>query len=465
LKKQKQIEKMKQIKLNKLTMRHFKGATSLNIDFTDITNIEGDNGTGKTTVFDAFNWLLWGKNSANESTFEIKTLNDDNEPIHNLEHEVFGIIKSGDNTFELKRVYRESWVKKRGSDVAVFNGHSTALFIDDVPYSATDYKAVINKIIPDNIARMITDPQYFNVHLKWNERRLILSEIAGEISDDYILSLNPDLDELPKILSSGKSLIDKKKETNSKKTKIKTELDFIPARIDEVERSIPEVKDWEKIESYIEIKQKTLEENQKLIDSKQEQQNKEFESVKEINEKKNKLEIDLESEKNNIILEANKEKNKIEQCKSSLINELEVLRSDLKTKESNIPSKKLRIDQLRKGNADLRKQYDEVNGAPITSETDEKCNSCGQMLSKDVVESKKAEILEKANKDRVERLNRLSNLGKENNTEIQRLQGELSTLEAKIIESNESIKLKESELNKIVVPEVYGPAKSKKQIE
>ena len=456
---------MKKIKLNKLALRNFKGAKNLEIEFSDLTTLEGDNGTGKTTVFDAFNFLLWGKNSVNESTFEIKTLSESNEPIHNLEHEVFGIIESDGETFELKRTYRENWIKKRGAENRVFDGHSTDLFVNDVPYSLSDYKQLIATIIPDEIARMITDPRYFNVHLKWNERRVILSQIAGEISNQSILDLNPDLDEIPNILNSGKSLTDKKKEIGSKKATIKKDLDVIPARVDEVERSIPEAQDWVKLESEISELQKHLDDRNATIESEQKRENDEFEKVKNVNTKRNSLKIDLENEKSNIVIESNKEKNKLEENKRSSEVSLKKLESELKSIETDLLGKNTALNKLRTDNVDLRKEYDKLNNTPIAVETDTICGTCKQDLQTETVESKKAEISKKANENRVIWLNKLADKGKENNVNIQRLQGEISTLKKQKEEKAKYIESADKYIKTLVIPEIKTSEKSKKQID
>ncbi|HCB4303611.1 TPA: AAA family ATPase, partial [Listeria monocytogenes] len=49
---------MKTIKLLKLQLENFKGVKELEIDFQDNTSIYGANASGKTTILDAFTWLL-----------------------------------------------------------------------------------------------------------------------------------------------------------------------------------------------------------------------------------------------------------------------------------------------------------------------------------------------------------------------------------------------------------------------
>ena len=61
--------------LDRLTINNFKGIEhfELALDSLD-ADIHGDNATGKTTVFDAIQWLLFGKDSAGRSDFEVKPL-------------------------------------------------------------------------------------------------------------------------------------------------------------------------------------------------------------------------------------------------------------------------------------------------------------------------------------------------------------------------------------------------------
>ena len=59
------------VKLKKLTLKNFKGIKEKEVIFSDKTNISGDNATGKTTIFDAYSWLLWGKDSLSLSLIHI----------------------------------------------------------------------------------------------------------------------------------------------------------------------------------------------------------------------------------------------------------------------------------------------------------------------------------------------------------------------------------------------------------
>ena len=98
-----------EIKLRKLALQNFKGIKNKTIEFTCETNIYGQNASGKTTIFDAYLWLLFNKDSSNATEFNIKTLGADGKPIHQLEHSVEGSFEIDDQEVVLKKIYKEKW--------------------------------------------------------------------------------------------------------------------------------------------------------------------------------------------------------------------------------------------------------------------------------------------------------------------------------------------------------------------
>ena len=104
-----------ELKIVNLQLKNFKGIKDLEINFnTKNTNIYGANATGKTTIFDAFKWLLFNKDSSDKETFNIKTLDKNNTPIHHLEHEVSATMTIDRKETKLRKVLKEKCVKKRG---------------------------------------------------------------------------------------------------------------------------------------------------------------------------------------------------------------------------------------------------------------------------------------------------------------------------------------------------------------
>lgn len=241
---------MKQIVIRQLTLLNFKGIRNLTVDFDEHeTNIYGANGTGKTTIFDAFTWLLFGKDSHDRKDFNIKTLDESNKPIERIPHEVSACIEVGGEEITLKKCYNENWTKKRGSAVETFNGHSVECYYNDVPCSVTEYARKVAEICDEQVFKLITNPMYFTAQKK-DYQRTMLFRLAGDVTNDDVLMQHPEFSDLVAMLS-GKTLEELKKEVASKKRKIKDATDTIPARIDERKRDMPEEQDWARLEAEI----------------------------------------------------------------------------------------------------------------------------------------------------------------------------------------------------------------------
>ena len=248
---------MTTIRVMKLVLVNFKGQKHLEVNFNpDVTYITGDNSTGKTTIMDAFLWVLFGKDSQNRADFNIKTLDESGNAIHKLEHEVSAIIDVDGVQTTFRRCYKENWVKKRGAVEPVMDGHSVDYFVDDVPLGKREYDRRVSDICPEQLFRQITNPAYFP-SLKMQDQRAMLFDIAGNITNDDVLKYlvtdkNRDMyAPLIEALNSRKSLDDFKKQTISQKNLIKKEVSDIPGRIEENNRNMPEAQDWDAIRAQI----------------------------------------------------------------------------------------------------------------------------------------------------------------------------------------------------------------------
>lgn len=248
---------MTTVRVMKLVLINFKGQKHLEVNFNpDVTYITGDNATGKTTIMDAFLWVLFGKDSQNRADFNIKTLDAEGKAIHKLEHEVTAVIDVDGIQTTFRRCYKENWVKKRGAVEPVLDGHSVDYFVDDVPLSKREYDSRVYAICPEQLFRQITNPAYFP-SLKMQDQRAMLFDIAGNITNDDVLKYlvtdkNKDMyAPLIEALNSRKSLDDFKKQTVSQKNLIKKEVSDIPGRIEENNRNMPEAQDWDAIRAQI----------------------------------------------------------------------------------------------------------------------------------------------------------------------------------------------------------------------
>ena len=229
------------MKLNRLTISNFKGIRDLTINFDGRdASIHADNALGKTTILDAWTWLLFDKDSSGAAAFNLKTLDENGEPMHMLDHSVEAVVQMETDPLPvvLRKVYREKWTKKRGSADKVFDGHTTEYQINGVPKSRGEYQSFIADIAPENVLRMLTTPVFFSEQLTWQARRELLVNAFGEVSDAEILAANPELAPLSEFLQRF-SIDDLKKVELSTRKKINEELTAIPGRVDEAIRAMP----------------------------------------------------------------------------------------------------------------------------------------------------------------------------------------------------------------------------------
>lgn len=228
---------MKKIKLLSMRIQNFKGCKDKTIDFGDRTRISGANATGKTTIFDAFTWLLFERDSLGSSNFDIRPLDENGKMIDNIEISVESKISVDGNEYELKKVQKQKWVKKRGTDTREFQGNVNEFEINGYPKSQKDFKDFISGIVDEDVFNMITNPNAFNA-LAWKKQRETLMKFVGSFSDAEIAE---GLDEkyaklIPELrIASTEDIL--KKYTKAK-TALNKDMVEIPARIDEISKQL-----------------------------------------------------------------------------------------------------------------------------------------------------------------------------------------------------------------------------------
>lgn len=432
------------INLKELHLLNFKGAKNVLIPFGPETNIFGANETGKTTINDAYTWLLFGKNSSDEQKFNIKTLDSKNNPIHKMEHEVKGVFDFSGSVNTLRRVYKEKWTKKRGFEEKEFDGHETLYFWNDVPVDKKEFDGKISVIIEETLFKLITNPLHFNSVLSWKERRTTLTKMAGKISNDLILEKiatpQNDCADLISALNQNKTVSEYKKEIANKKKLLKDTLEGITPRIDEVKRNTPQALDFELVETTITELKKQLKsiDDSLLSTSKQEEKANAdiFEKKRKItslNEKMTLLKDSLGSEKNKKVAE--------------LKNEIQTLESDLNTSKSSISNSnntinelnntkqryETRIEELLAENEQSRIKWVSTNSEVFEVPEDEtKCPTCKRTFESEDLERTEEQLKTTFNESKSKKLNAIKAKGEANKIEISGYEEKIKTSKEEI---------------------------------
>lgn len=195
------------MRLLSLALKNFKGHKDLAFTFDDITILSGANGTGKTSVFDAFCWLLTGKDSlgrvcgtGQKGEATIRPRQADGELLRVVEVSVTGWFKiDGPDVYTLQRIFCETYSTDKNSGEKFFKGNTTKYFINGVPTPAAKYEAWVKEHMNPETLKLTSDPAYFP-GLPWQDQRALLLKIAGDVDDSTVLEAHPELQPLGALL-------------------------------------------------------------------------------------------------------------------------------------------------------------------------------------------------------------------------------------------------------------------------
>lgn len=435
---------MKQVRINRLTLTNFKGVKNFSIEMNGSNAlIYGDNATGKTTLFDSFLWLLFDKDSQNKKDFEIKTLKD-GQAIPMLDHEVECELTVDQQDLTLRKVYREKYTKTRGAAKEEFSGHETNYFIDGTPLKKAEYHKRIQLLMEEEIFKLLTSPTYFNEQVKWQDRRKILLEVCGDVSEEDVFASNNELQGL-KLILRGKTLDDFKATVNSRRKTINEELKRIPIRINEIQKSIPEDEgNFTELQAEVDKLDAEIEELQVQVSS--------IKSGNAILTKEGelqKIEMNLHNMKRDM---EQGSKEEIYQLHAKLQEEranLQAFQSRKRAKENEAKFVSDTLHQIDLGLADLRRQWTELNKQQHVHEVECECPTCGQELPEEKVESAKEKALAKFNAWKSEELREIKRKGEQGATRKKQQENEQSRINEEITGVNGQIETKEKAVAKL----------------
>ena len=438
---------MTEIKIKKLSLENFKCHKNLALDFMGgNASIYGDNASGKTSVYDALTWLLFGKDSHGngEKNIEIKPLDASGEvKDHDALTAVEAVLDVNGEDVILRRTYKEVWTTKRGASQATYDGNTSEYYVDGVPCKKNAFQDRVNELVNEDTFRLLTSVNYFADGISWQERRAVLFKVAGVMDDAQILATNAQF--TPIVESMGRlSIEDYKKKLLAEKKKFVGAKTEIPARISECQKTIEDVEglDFAGAKAQVEALQATLSSVTAQIVA--------VEHNNAADQKR--LEI------GNVQLELAQLENENKAYRASqddgsgnvhsLNIRLTALQTQLAKKKPVIENEQSYIADLDKRITEYRNRWIEMNGETFTGGT---CPTCGQNLpaaqlqaAKDQFDANKQkrldDILQTANSYKEskaqaeDRLNRMVDEVAMVNAEITDLESQITAAEANVVE-------------------------------
>lgn len=363
-----------------------------------VLNIYGRNGSGKTSIYDAWLWLLFGKDHEGRSDHELKP-NGKNR----VNVEVEAVILVNDMPTKLKRVYREEWVKPRSENEEVFKGNTTDYSINDVGVKKSEYDQAVAVICDETLLKTITNPHYF-ANLKKEQQREVLFSLVPEITNEQISRQKPEYAELLKSIT-GVSFDNFKKELASRKRKIKSDLDKIPTEIETTNKNMPVTEDWKEIEAKIKSLQSEIEKIDLQLTDAAAKSEEEQKAIMAIQEQINSYLAD------NMKLER-VEKQQIADDIERKEGEVRKILLSIGDDERDYKTKKARKEGLEKDLAyyndkinTLRSQWKDINSEQLEfNENELICPTCKQSLPEHDIEERRTHMEAAFNKSKADRL-------------------------------------------------------------
>ena len=413
------------VKIVRMKIENFKGIKNLEIDMGGgDAAVYGQNATGKTTLFDAFTWCLFGKDSADKSDFWVKPHDENGEEIHNLETTVEVWLLIDGKLQSYRHMVAENWVKKNGETDRVYSGNTHSYWVNDVSKSAGEYTKTVGQIVSPEIFRLITNPMAFNA-VKWEKRREFLLKLSPVDVDQIMLGKTEYQPIREAMEQHGADIYGVKKVKLEAKKRDNAEMDQIPVRISEqtTTRDALGTCDVEAAKSEIAAIDRQIEQIEAAMNSG-------TEIVEQI-----KVKADALAQAEGALRGAKMAEYRARtDAHSKASTELATVKARLKTSKITLGDIE---DRARRDQEEL----DKLNGRLVSTREewyrvdDEKapeydgstiCPTCGQELPADQVEQAKAKFIQHFEDEKTRRLDSISKQGRSISDQIKRLEERMS---------------------------------------
>lgn len=437
---------MKTLLLKSLKIKNFKGCKEREIQFGSVTDIYGDNGTGKTTIDDAFTWLLFDRDSAGSTKFGVRPRNADKSLVNYVEIMVEGEFEVDGSQLSLKKVQKQNWVKKRGTGTQELQGNKNEYEINGFPAKEKEFKEKVGEIIDDTTFRIVTDPRAFAA-LDWKEKRKIIMQLVSEVTDEDVLKsgdFSAIADDLA--IAPADKCLDKYKKSL---LKLKKDQQEIPTRIDEASRSIVEVDVAD-----LELQKNALNEKLEAVRKDRENFSSKYKRVSELNAEIMNIKLDMGDLERKHNTDYQQQVRAARQKYDSALSRIYDMESQKTLAESTVYSRQGTLEGLKAELSDLGKKWSETKHMSINP-SDTVCDKCGQEYPED----KKEEILQDFSRRKEQRLEEINAKGNAVKSKIQSVEKDIESFKEKLKEISDNLDKarKETEEKKAAMESIKQP--------
>lgn len=421
------------IELKTMTLQNFKKERSKTITFAHNTIISGGNETGKSTVYDAYLWCLFGTTSRSDAT--VQTLDKHNNVIHKLETSVVVILNYNDERdVKIERRLSERWKGKDTSEEK-FLGTTQARFVDDVPCSVSAFKEKLNSLCDFDDWFMLS-----NINLFWtykvDVRRKILMSLAGEINEENLMAQYPAV--YKGVKTEKKDIAEMLTQQKATRKKANDELQTIPAKVQaqDMLKSDEDFAQLEKEKNEIDKQISSIDASLQgvivNVDEQKEYQNR----LAEEERKYEKTRKEWADKHFACINDAFKKVN-------TAADEMhEAIRIQKKNIDNNVENG-CRLSLLTKEFNELMQQWNNVNEKEFNFAQTDVCPVCGRPYTEEMKSKEYENAVAEFNAHKSGELARIQKAASEKNSQIVIIKGNINTFEQiTAIKDNENVKTK-----------------------
>lgn len=429
------------IELKTITLQNFKRARNVTINFTHNVVISGGNETGKSTIYDAYLWCLFGVTNRPDTT--VQTLDSSNNIIHKLETSVSLVINyNEERDIKIERRLSERY-KAENTVEEKFLGTTQTRLIDDVPYSVSAFRDKLNSLCNFDDWFLLS-----NINIFWSckvdERRRILMSLAGEINESELMQNYPAVHR--GVIVEKKELSEMLKQQNTTRKKANDELQTIPAKV-QAQDALKVVDDFDVVEEdkkKIDLQLADIDAAlQGVVTNTAEQQEYENKLATE-NNKYNKVREQWQTNHFQIVDEAFKN---VTAASESLHEATRLQKEHSDTYVEN----KTKISELTNEFNKLMQQWKDVNEKEFNFSQTDVCPVCGRPYTDEMKEQEYENAVNEFNTHKSNKLTEIQNKATEIHNQITVLKGLVNTyLQVTSVSDNNNIKTQQETYNNLV---------------
>lgn len=390
---------MKEVRIKRLSIENWRAQNRV-IEFSDITEIRGRNESGKSTVLNAFLWLMTGYDEEDRLNYQLFNNTVEQTYENAVPASVEAVLDIDGYEYTFKKTAKQGWSRPRGKSEYERKGTDDySFFADGIEVSATQYKSQIEYLLaPIDKLKIMLNLRYFMM-LDWKDMRKQLEGMVGEIeSSDFKGDYSTILQDLVKYTPDGM-----KYKYKQQIAEIKKNTDGLPKAIETLQINLPDLKEVDEARKSIdEAKQQIADIDEKIVGAGDfakpyiDRRNAELAEISKLQEEYNKAQSVYLSNFNEEVEKIQKEIRDVDSYNADIDKANKKAESDKENAKKELENMTDLLSGLQKRHEELTEQNKECKARVFTGE---KCSYCGQELPEDKLEEARKRFNEQKEKD------------------------------------------------------------------